>query len=56
MTLVWKRVTDKEVTIRPLVDKQARKSSEDAQAAEYAEMEKRADTADISVLFFLWMC
>ena len=21
-----------------------------------AEMEKRADTADISVLFFLWLC
>ena len=23
---------------------------------EEAEMEKRADTADISVLFFLWLC
>ena len=22
----------------------------------YAEMEKRADTADISVLFFHWLC
>ena len=25
-------------------------------AAGNSEMEKRADTADISVLFFLWMC